>query len=103
MFLQEDLSFNRQFCSLITLHEFQAKIYFSCSQYAVLLIFVFILEIGAGAYAYGKKDSAVDKLKVEIKKAVTNSYEQLSKSDQALTKGVDWFQKNVSPRIKRYS
>ena len=103
MFLQDDLSFIRQFCSLITLHEFQVKIYFSCSQYAILLIFAFILEIGAAGYVYGKKDSVVDKFKAEIKKAVTNSYEQLSKSDKALTKGVDWFQENVSPKIKRYS
>ena len=72
------------------------KKYFSYLQYAILLVLIFILEIAAGIYAYTKKDTVLDKFKTEIKEAVKNSYGESSKSDVALTEGVDWFQENVS-------
>jgi len=63
--------------------------------YAILLMLIFILEIAAGIYAYTKKDTVIDKLEENFAKAVMTSYGKTTKSDESLTKGVDWFQEHV--------
>ena len=54
-----------------------------------------MLEIAAGAYAYTKKGEVQNELEVNIYKAVNNSYGGTTKSEEGLTKAVDWFQQNV--------
>jgi len=63
--------------------------------YAVLIFLIFVLEIAAGIYTYTKKDSVQKNLEKHINTAITNSYGGVSKSNEALTKSVDWFQENV--------
>lgn len=63
--------------------------------YAILLILIFIMEIAAGIYAYTKKDDVLKSFETSIDKAISTSYGEGSKADEALTKAVDWFQKNV--------
>ena len=58
-----------------------------------------ILEIVAVPYIDEKNYNALDKFEVDIKKAVMDSYGELSKP----TEEVDWYQENVSPKIKRFS
>lgn len=63
--------------------------------YAVLIFLIFILEIVAGIYTYTKKETVQNNLSQHIEKAVNNSYGQTGKSNEAMTKSIDWFQTNV--------
>lgn len=63
--------------------------------YAILIFLIFILEIGAGIYAYTKKDDVQNDLADNLQKAIEVSYKGTKEADKALTKAVDWFQENV--------
>lgn len=64
--------------------------------YAILIFLIFVLEIATGIFAYTKKATVQEELEVNIFKAINSSYGESTKSDQALTKAVDWFQENVN-------
>lgn len=63
--------------------------------YCALVILIFILEIAAGAYAYTNKEKVENELTKKIKETVASNYGENSKTGEAFTKAVDWFQQNV--------
>ncbi len=64
-------------------------------QYFVLLLFIFILEIAAGIFAYVKKDDVIAAIKKNVKKAVKDSYGGSTTADKTFSKAIDKVQQQV--------
>lgn len=63
--------------------------------YSILIFLIFILEIGAGIFAYTKRNDVQIELQDNLGEIINKSYKQDTKSDDAMTEAVDWFQQNV--------
>lgn len=63
--------------------------------YFVLLLFIFILEIAAGIFAYVKKDKVIKEIKKNVNKAVQKSYGGSTPADKSFTTAVDKAQKKL--------
>ena len=63
--------------------------------YAVVVLLIFLLEIGTGVYTYVKRGTLQGKLEQGLKEGIMKEYGKDNLADKGLTKAIDWFQKNV--------
>ncbi|XP_065070841.1 CD151 antigen-like [Rhopilema esculentum] len=63
--------------------------------YFILLLFIFILEIAAGIFAYVKKDKVIKTVSDNVKKSIKTNYGASDQASKTFTKSIDFMQKEL--------
>jgi len=63
--------------------------------YALIVLLIFILEIAAGVYAYGKREKVEKKVIAAVQKGIDENYAKGDKASLVITLAIDKFQEKI--------